>query len=308
MPIEKIKQTASDLGFSAIGFARPESLSSEWDHLNIWIEKGCHADMKYMENNLQIRKDPTCLLPNACSIIIVLLNYYTLDTPEAILPFRISKYAYGIDYHEVMNAKLKDLKSYITSLFPTSSMQQFCDTAPVMEKAWAQKCGLGWIGKNSCLISKRSGSYFFIGGLITDITFPCDLPASDHCGNCRKCIDACPTGALVEPYILDARKCISYLTIEHKGDFPQNTHHNENYIFGCDICQDVCPWNKFSVQNSVPEFKLNEGINSLTKEKLIQLSADEFSSIFKHSAIKRTKYIGLLRNINMVKEKNHLKK
>lgn len=308
MPGGKIKQKAHDLGFTVTGIAGVTTIGEEWELLNQWIEKGYHSGMRYMENYLQVRRDPALFLENAKSVIVVLLNYYTDEKPDALSRYRFSKYAFGFDYHDVMRYKLRQLSTYITSFYPGASVRLFTDTAPVMEKVWAQKSGAGWIGKNTCLVTQKNGSFFFIGGLVTDIDLPVDPPAADHCGNCRKCLDACPTGALIEPYVLDAGKCISYLTIEHKDELPSNNLlRSQEFIFGCDICQDVCPWNKFSNRHEVPEFNMSDAFRSLTKEKLENLGRDEFSVIFKKSAVKRCGFNGLVRNIKAINDDDNKK-
>ena len=296
-----IKSYSLELGFSLCGISKVAYLSDEKVRLKEWLKNDFHAEMKYMENHFEKRLDPRLLVENSKSVITVLLNYF----PEKEIPaennYKISKYAYGKDYHFVVKDKLKLLLDKIISLTGEINARTFVDSAPVMDKVWAKKSGLGWIGKNTCLINKNIGSYFFIGHIILDLELEYDKAVSDYCGNCTACIDACPTGALSAAYKLDSNKCISYLTIENKNEIPENLKPKLNdWIFGCDICQDVCPWNKNAKKHNVIEFLPSVELLNMTKEKWHNLTKEEFNKLFKNSAVKRTKYTGLKRNIEAV--------
>lgn len=272
--------------------------------LESWLKDRCHGEMSYMENHFDKRLDPRKLVDGARSVISLSLNYYTdqlqLD-PEAP---KISRYAYGEDYHFVIKNKLRSLIESITENIGEVNGRAFVDSAPVLDKAWAKKSGLGWIGKNSNLINKTAGSYFFLAEIITDLDLDYDIaPSKDHCGTCTKCIDACPTEAIVAPYIVDGSKCISYLTIELKNEIPSEFKGKmDNWMFGCDICQDVCPWNKFSVLNTEPSFVPNQDLLLIKSEEWQEITQDIFNKVFKNSAVKRTKFSGLKRNIDFLKE------
>jgi epoxyqueuosine reductase len=292
------------MGFYTCGISKAAFLPDDSVRLTKWLEEGKHAEMKYMENHFEKRTDPRKLLEGAKSVISVLFNYY----PETKLPeennYKISKYACGSDYHFVLKRKLKDLIAFINSLVPNMNARAFVDSAPVLDRAWAAKSGLGWIGKNTCLITKEQGSYFFIGEIITDLELDDDKKiVPNHCGGCTRCIDACPTDAL-EPYNLDSNKCISNWTIEYKGEeIPEKFKGKfHDWIFGCDICQDVCPWNRLSEPHNEPEFKLSDSILKITKADWEELPKEKFNKIFKNSPVKRTGYAGLKRNINFLSE------
>jgi len=286
---EKIKHKALEIGFSAIGISKAEYLEKESKQLKNWLQDGFHGEMKYMENHFEKRTDPRKLVDNAKSVISVLYNYY----PPKVQPensYKISKYAYGRDYHLVVKEKLYKLFDYIKTLEPEAKARIFVDSAPVMEKVWAAKSGLGWIGKNTNLISKEHGSFLFIGEIIIDIELVADSPIKDYCGNCTKCLDACPTKAL-SPYKLDARKCISYLTIEKKGEIPENFKNQWNdWIFGCDICQDVCPWNSKASVHSERDFKPKPEIIKFLRLDWEKLTEIDFNQIFKVGDDIRTEY------------------
>ena len=299
---EFIKKQACELGFFQCGISKAEFLIDEAEKLKDWLEKDFHAEMYYMQNNLEKRLDPRLLHENAKSIISVLFNYFPENSDFQKNNFVVSKYAFGKDYHFVIKNKLKELLKIIEENFGKVSARIFIDSAPVLEKAWAMRAGLGWIGKNTCLINKKAGSFFFIGEIILDLELEYDKPYKNYCGNCTKCLDACPTNALSKSYTLDSQKCISYLTIENKKGLPKDLKEKfESRIFGCDICQDVCPFNKFSRKHSEPDFIPSDEFVKLTKVDWENLKKEDFNRIFKKSAIKRTKFEGLKRNIDFVK-------
>jgi epoxyqueuosine reductase len=300
---EKIKGKAKELGFLDCGISEARFLAEERERLESWLSKEMHGGMKYMARNVDKRLDPRLLVENARSVITVLLNYFPSDEqadPEAPI---LSKYAFGTDYHIVMKEKLNELLRFIQSEISRCIGRAFVDSAPVLDRAWAANAGLGWIGKNTNLISPVHGSFFFIGELIIDLELiPTNKRVLDHCGKCTRCIDACPTHALVAPYQLDARKCISYQTIENRDEIdPLLKDKFENRVFGCDICQDVCPWNLKAETHNEAAFRLNEELKSLTKEEWYALDDLQFKRLFHHSAVERTKYEGLKRNLNFLK-------
>ncbi len=258
--------------------------------------------MAYMENHFDKRLDPTLLVDGAKSVISLLLNYYPYQTqnPES---YKISKYAYGQDYHFVIKEKLRELLEFIQTEIGEVAGRAFVDSAPVLDKAWAAKSGLGWIGKNSNLLSKQVGSFFFIAELIVDLDLEYDLPVTDHCGSCTACIDACPTNAIAAPYVVEGSKCISYFTIELKDNLPYELKGNfDDWMFGCDICQDVCPWNRFSKPHHEPLFNANDELLSMGKKEWDEITEETFKRVFKNSAVKRTKFAGLTRNINFLQD------
>ncbi len=297
-----IKKTAQNLGFDFCGISKADFLEEEAPRLENWLNQNQHGEMAYMANHFDKRLDPRLLVPDACSVVSLLLNYY----PQNLVlhqsdNFKISKYAYGTDYHFVIKHKLKSLLQAIQTEIGEVGGRVFVDSAPVMDKVWAKKSGLGWIGKHSNLINRQIGSFFFIAELILDLPLQPDLPIKDYCGTCRKCIDACPTEAIIEPYIVDGSKCISYFTIELKNQIPDEVQGKfENWIFGCDICQDVCPWNKFSRPHQTPDFLPPEKLGEMKKNDWTELTEELFKELFKNSAIKRTKFEGLKRNIRFV--------
>jgi len=298
-----IKNEAKKLGFMFCGISKAEFLSDEAPKLEAWLKKGMHGEMEYMENHYDKRLDPRLLVDGAQSVISLGLNYFTDSRQADPSSPKISKYAYGDDYHYVIKDKLKHLLAIITEQIGEVNGRAFVDSAPVLDKAWAKKAGLGWIGKNTNLISKKVGSFFFLAELIVDLELDYDIaPTKDHCGTCTACIDACPTGAIVGPYIVDGSRCISYLTIELKNELPQEFKGKmDNWMFGCDICQDVCPWNKFSVLNSEPAFKPKPELLEFNKKDWEELTEEVFQKVFKNSAVKRTKFKGLKRNIDFLK-------
>lgn len=297
----KIKQRATELGFMSCGISKVEFLEGEAKPLELWLKNNRHGNMSYMENNFDMRLNPALILDGAKSVISVLLNYFPEKDLFKTKGLKISKYAYGKDYHFVIKDRLKELIKFIQKELGTVNARCFTDSAPIMDKAWAQRAGLGWLGKNGNLLNKKSGSFFFIGEIILDVELSYDGPVKDYCGSCTKCIDACPTDAIIKPYVVDGSKCISYLTIELKDELIPNKFENqmEGWVFGCDICQDVCPWNRFSLANEIDEFKPLIGLENID---LIDLTADSFNKIFKFSAIKRTKFTGLMRNVAFSKK------
>jgi epoxyqueuosine reductase len=293
-----IKNKAYELGFSFCGISKAGFLEEEANRLEIWLNKKQNGEMKYMENYFDKRLNPTLLVDGAKSVISLLLNYYP-EKKQISDSFKISKYAYGIDYHYVIKNKLKELYKFIIENIGEINARFFVDSAPIMDKVWAKKSGLGWIGKNSNLINPKQGSFFFIAELILDIDLATDGPIKDYCGTCTRCIDSCPTDAIVKPYVVDGSKCISYLTIELKNEIIPNEYKNKlkNWIFGCDICQDVCPWNRFSKIHNEPDFLPNEHLLNMKSDDWLELTEEIFNDLFRKSAVKRTKFSGLKRNI-----------
>jgi epoxyqueuosine reductase len=276
-------------------------LEEEAPRLEAWLKNNAHGQMGYMENHFDKRLNPTLLVDDSKSVISLLLNYYPKETQIAD-SYKISKYAYGQDYHFVIKEKLKEFLFSIQENIGEVSGRAFVDSAPVLDKAWAAKSGLGWIGKNSNLLSKQVGSFFFIAELIVDLELEYDNAVTDHCGSCTKCIDACPTGAIIAPYVVDGSKCISYFTIELKDNIPQEMKGKfDDWAFGCDVCQDVCPWNRFSKPHNEPLFNPNPELLSMTKKDWEEITEETFRAVFKNSAVKRTKYDGLKRNIDFLK-------
>lgn len=300
---ELIKAEAKNLGFLFCGIAKAEFLEQEAPRLETWLNKNMHGEMQYMENHFDKRLDPRLLVDGAKSVISLGLNYYTDNTQTDKLAPKISKYAYGQDYHTVIKDKLKQLLQIINEKIGEVGGRAFVDSAPVLDKAWAKKAGLGWIGKNTNLINQKTGSFFFLAELIVDIELEYDIePTADHCGTCTRCIDACPTDAIVGPYVVDGSRCISYLTIELKNEIPQEFKGKmDDWAFGCDICQDVCPWNKFSVIHNEPSFDPHPDLLHLNSNDLREITEDVFQKVFKNSAIKRTKFAGLKRNIEFLR-------
>lgn len=283
-------------GISKAGF-----LEQEAPRLENWLKKNQHGQMSYMENNFDKRLNPTLLVDGAKSVVSLLLNYYPSELQNQN-SYKISNYAYGQDYHSVIKEKLKELLFSIQANIGEVNGRAFVDSAPVLDKAWAAKSGIGWIGKNSNLLTQQVGSFYFIAELIIDLELEYDHATTDHCGTCTACIDSCPTDAIVAPYIVDGSKCISYFTIELKDNIPSEMKGKfDDWAFGCDICQDVCPWNKFSKPHSEPLFNPNPELLSMSKKDWEEITEDTFKIIFKNSAIKRTKFEGIKRNINFLK-------
>ncbi len=297
-----IKQEAQRLGFLSCGISKAGFLEEEAPRLENWLNNQMNGQMSYMENHFDKRLNPTLLVDDAKSVISLLLNYYPSELQNED-SYKISKYAYGQDYHHVIKEKLKELLNFIQTEIGEVSGRAFVDSAPVLDKAWAEKSGLGWIGKNSNLITQKVGSFYFIAELIIDLELDYDTPTTDHCGSCTACLDACPTEAIVAPYVVDGSKCISYFTIELKDNLPQEMKGKfDDWMFGCDVCQDVCPWNRFSKPHNEPLFQVNSDILNFSKSDWEEITVDTFQKVFKNSAVKRTKYEGLLRNINFLKK------
>ncbi|TAL61166.1 MAG: tRNA epoxyqueuosine(34) reductase QueG [Bacteroidetes bacterium] len=304
-----IKQESKRLGFDFCGISKAEFLEEEAPHLEKWLKEDKQGKMQYMENHFDLRLNPTKLVPGAKSVISLLLNYFPAQNPPPD-PLRrginsqqpkTSKYAYGKDYHFVIKEKLKELITFIKQNIGDVNVRAFVDSAPVMDKVWAKKSGLGWIGKHSNLISKSNGSFFFIAELIVDIDLEYDGPIADYCGTCTKCIDACPTDAITEPYVVDGSKCISYFTIELKENIPAGMKGKfDNWIFGCDICQDVCPWNSFSTPHNEPLFKPKPEILNFTKKDWEEISEEMFNKTFADSPLSRSKFKGIKRNVEFL--------
>ncbi|ELR71426.1 Iron-sulfur cluster-binding protein [Fulvivirga imtechensis AK7] len=298
-----IKSKAKELGFMYCGISKAEFLTEEAPKLDEWLKKGFHGKMSYMENHFDKRLDPTELVPGAKSVVTLLYNYFPKEDIAGNNSYKIAKYAYGKDYHFVIKEKLKDFMTAIHTEIGEVGGRAFVDSAPVMERAWAKKSGAGWIGKNSLLLNKQSGSFFFLAELIIDLELEYDGPVKDYCGSCTACMDHCPTDAIPEPYVVDGSRCISYLTIELKDEIPNNFKGQfENWAFGCDICQDVCPWNRFSKPHNEPAFDPHEQLKSMNKNDWQEMTYEVFNEIFRKSAVKRTKYEGLMRNIKFIRE------
>ncbi len=298
---QRIKTEAKRLGFLSCGISKAEFLEEEATRLEKWLNDNMHGEMGYMENHFDKRLDPTKLINGAKSVISLLLNYYPQEK-QIENTYMVSKYAYGQDYHYVIKSKLRQLQEFISDKIGEVHGRAFVDSAPVLDKAWAAKSGLGWIGKHSNLLTLQTGSFYFIAELIVDLELEYDTPVTDHCGSCTACIDACPTAAIVEPYVVDGSKCISYFTIELKNEIPNEVHGKfDDWMFGCDICQDVCPWNRFSKPHSEPLFNPHPELLAMTKKDWEEITEDVFMKIFQKSAVKRTKYSGLERNIKFLK-------
>ncbi|OIQ16670.1 tRNA epoxyqueuosine(34) reductase QueG [Lacinutrix sp. MedPE-SW] len=297
-----IKTEAKRLGFLSCGISKAEFLEAEAPRLENWLNKNMNGEMRYMENHFDKRLDPTKLVEDSKSVISLLLNYYPEETQKDPEAPKLSKYAYGNDYHHVIKSKLKTLTHYIQEEIGEVSGRAFVDSAPVLDKAWAAKSGLGWIGKHSNLLTQQVGSFYFIAELIIDLDLEYDTIVSDHCGTCTACIDACPTQAIVEPYVVDGSKCISYFTIELKDQLPNEMKGKfDSWMFGCDVCQDVCPWNKFSKPHNEPLFNPHPELLDMTKKDWDEITEDVFKKVFQKSAVKRTKFSGLKRNIEFLK-------
>ena len=298
-----IKKIAYELGFQFCGISKAEFLAEEAPRLEKWLKDSKHGKMSYMENHFDMRLDPRLLVPGAKSIVSLIYNYYPEQKQEED-SYKVSKYAYGTDYHFVLKEKLKLLLERIRTKIGDVDGRVFVDSAPVMDKVWAKKSGLGWVGKHSNLIHPKKGSFFFIAELIIDLELEADGPIKDYCGTCTRCIDACPTDAIVQPYVVDGSKCISYLTIELKDEVipSEFTDKMNDWIFGCDICQDVCPWNRFSSPHTEPLFSPTNLWLHYTKNDWKDLTDELFSNLFKNSAVKRTKKDGLMRNINFIND------
>ena len=298
-----IKEKAIGLGFSFVGISKAGFLEEEATHLELWLKKGMHGKMAYMENHFDKRLDPRLLVEGAKSVVSLLLNYFPGESQNREAP-AISKYAYGTDYHFVIKNKLSELLFFIRQNIGEVNGRAFVDSAPVLDKAWAKKSGIGWVGKNGNLINKNSGSFFFIAELILDLELEIDSPVEDHCGTCTRCIDACPTDAIAAPYIVDGSRCISYLTIELKESIPSEFSGKMNdWIFGCDICQDVCPWNSFSLPAKESEFTIRKEISIMGRNDWMEITEEIFKKVFKNSPLERTGFQGLKRNLEFISVK-----
>ena len=296
-----IKAESKRLGFLSCGISKAGFLEEEAPRLENWLNKNHHGQMFYMENHFDKRLNPILLVNDSKSVVSLLLNYFPSEEQNTD-SYKISKYAYGQDYHFVIKEKLKELLHVIQTEIGAVSGRAFVDSAPVLDKAWAAKSGLGWIGKNSNLITQKVGSFYFIAELIIDLDLEYDNATTDHCGTCTACIDSCPTQAIVAPYVVDGSKCIYYFTIELKDNLPQEMKGKlDDWMFGCDVCQDVCPWNKFSKPHKEPLFSPNPELLSYTKKDWEEITEDIFKKVFKNSAVKRTKLEGLKRNIQFIK-------
>lgn len=295
-----LKARAGELGFLACGISRAEALDQEARDLEAWLAAGRHGTMKWMENHFDKRIDPRILVPGARSVVSVLDNYYQPIEPQDQADVgRVSRYAWGDDYHKVMKGRLFELYAWLEEAVGEVDGRVFVDSAPVMDKAWARRSGLGWLGKHTNLITQSAGSWYFIGEMVIDVPLPPDGPTTDHCGTCTRCIDACPTDAITAPYELDANRCISYLTIEYRGEeLPDETAGEMgNWIYGCDICQEVCPWNRFSKPTENPGYQVRPALPETPLADWEELDVERYRELFRRSAVKRTKYAGLMRNV-----------
>ncbi|MEQ8627974.1 tRNA epoxyqueuosine(34) reductase QueG [Ekhidna sp.] len=298
---EFVKKLASDLGFSFCGISKAGFLEEEATKLEEWLSRGYQGKMRYLENHFDKRLDPTKLVPGAKSVVSLVYNYYPKKIHQSDNSPKIAKYAYGQDYHFVIKDKLKTFMSHIQNEIGEVDGRVFVDSAPVHERAWAAKSGIGWVGKNSLLLNREMGSFFFLAELIIDLELESDGPMKDYCGTCTACQDACPTDAIPEPYVVDGSRCISYLTIELKDEIPAEfINKMEGWAFGCDICQDVCPWNRFSKSHDEPAFK-PQGWEEFSLKEWQEMTKEVFQKVFKKSAVKRTKFEGLTRNIKFLK-------
>ncbi len=301
---ELIRSEAQRLGFDFIGFAKAEYMDEEARRLEQWLQQGMHGQMNYMANHFDKRVDPSKLVPGARTVVSLMYNYYTEKEQEDPEAPKISKYALGKDYHFVLKRKLKSLLGFIRDRIGEVNGRCFVDSAPVLERDWAKRAGIGWVGKNTLLIHPKAGSYYFLAELIIDLELVCDHPMRDYCGTCRRCIDACPTEAIApQGYLVDGSKCISYFTIELKEAIPDEYKGKfNNWMFGCDICQEVCPWNRFSRPHQEPEFEPQPELLDMSKRDWEEITEEVFRKVFKKSAVKRTKFEGLKRNIEFLKE------
>lgn len=297
-----IKSIANDLGFQYCGISKAEFLEAEAPRLEEWLKRGHQGEMKYLANHFDKRLDPSLLVPGAKSVISLMYNYFPKNDLAEKSKLKIAKYAYGEDYHFIIRDKLNTMMELISAKLGAIEGRAFVDSAPVMERAWAEKSGMGWVGKNSLLLTRSRGSFFFLAEIIVDLELEYDGPVKDYCGTCTACMDACPTDAIPEPYVVDGSKCISYFTIELKEEIPLGVKDKfENWIFGCDICQDVCPWNKFSSPHQEDRLDPSAELKEISQNEWTDISEAVFKKVFKKSALKRAGYKGLLRNIEFVK-------
>jgi len=301
-----IKKWSEEFGFASMHVAKAQRLDREAERLKEWLGLGFHGSMKYMEKHFDKRVDPTILVPGARSVIVFTFNYYSPKKQRDPKAPKIAMYAYGKDYHHIIRKKLNQLQSKIEQQWGETVGRGFVDSAPILERDWAARSGAGWKGKNTLLIHPKRGSYFFLASLVTALDLPEDQPMKDYCGSCRKCIDICPTNAILDKgYTMNASSCISYLTIERREDIPTEFKGKmDNWMFGCDLCQQICPWNRFSEEHSEPELAANEKILTKTKQDWLDLEKEEFSELFRGSAVKRTKFEGLKRNIKFLEQDN----
>ena len=298
-----IKRIASELGFEACGIAQAKFLEEEAPKLEQWLNKNYHGQMGYMANHFDKRLDPTKLVPGAKSVVSLLYNYYPQQDLAQQHGYKVAKYAYGQDYHDIIKSKLREFLDRAREEIGEIDGRVFVDSAPVMERQWAQQSGLGWLGKNGLLINQKKGSFHFIAELIIDLELEYNSPIADHCGTCTRCIDACPTEAIVQPGVVNGSKCISYYTIELKSNEAISSKKKfQNWVFGCDICQDVCPWNRFSKPHNESAFEANKELQDMNSAAWEELTQEIFSNMFRKSAVKRTKFAGLMRNISFAKE------
>lgn len=301
-----IKQTAKEVGFDFCGISKAEFLEEQAPILENWLRNNMHGEMKYMENYFDMRLDPTKLVEGSKSVISVLLNYFPAETQKNSDAPKISKYAYGKDYHFVIKDKLTEMVKKMKAGIGDFNARIFTDSAPVMDKVWATKSGLGWMGKHTNLINKKNGSFLFIGEIILDLELEPDGPIKDYCGTCTKCIDACPTEAITQSYLVDGSKCISYATIELKANSPipkEFKDKMDNWAFGCDICQDVCPWNRFSTPHTTAAFDAHPEMLKMSSQEWHEITEEVFNRIFELSAVQRPKYKGFMRNLKFLKKK-----
>ena len=296
------KSKAHKYGFEKCGVSEATFLEEDARPLENFLNRNYHGEMRYMENYFDKRLDPRLLVPGAKTVVSLMYNYFPDRTLPVIDNYKISKYAYGQDYHEIIKEILREMMVELQEEVGCFDFRIFVDSAPVLERAWARKSGLGWVGKNANLISKKNGSFYFLAEIICDLPMVYDFPVNDYCGTCRRCIEACPTDAIVEDRVIDGSKCISYATIELKNEIPGNFKNNmEDWMFGCDICQDVCPWNRFSKPHQQPRFMPNDFLMNFNKENWEELTQEMFSEVFRKSPVKRTKFAGLKRNISFLK-------
>ncbi|WOC51238.1 epoxyqueuosine reductase [Bergeyella porcorum] len=296
-----IKEKAKKFGFMSCGISKAGFLEEDAPALEHFLNNHFHGEMAYMENHFDKRLNPQLLVEGSKSVISLAYNYFPKENINTLDNFKISKYAYAQDYHEVIKEILREMVAELQEEIGEFQFRIFVDSAPVLERSWARKSGIGWVGKNANLITKQRGSFFFLAEIICDLVLDTDTPVADHCGRCRKCIDACPTGAIVSEKIIDGSKCISYATIELKNEIPDSFKNKmEDWMFGCDICQDVCPWNRFSTPHQQPKFEPNAFLKSYTKREWREITQELFSEIFRKSPVKRTKFSGLKRNIDFL--------
>lgn len=297
-----IKQKAQKFGFQSCGISKAEFLEEEAQPLEDWLKNNFQGEMQYMENYFDKRLDPRLLVEGSKSVISLSYNYFPKEEISSLDNFKISKYAYAQDYHEIIKEILRDMVAELREEIGDFDCRVFVDSAPVLERAWAKKSGIGWVGKNANLITKQNGSFYFLAEIICDLKLESDYTTTDHCGTCTKCIDACPTNAIISDKIIDGSKCISYATIELKNEIPDSFKNKmDDWMFGCDVCQDVCPWNRFSKPHQQPLFSPNHQLKNFKKEDWTELTQELFSEIFRKSPVKRTKFSGLMRNINFIK-------